>query len=494
MSLGSVKASFMGGLTQETTLALANLNFDFALCKVEAPTYIEGLGNASQLDARTTEIIREISSQEGKSARRDGVFGEWTGPDATSIWAAATSGTGAIAAHLLACMLARMWTASEAQAVWEEIIEARKLEIGNSDTGAPFWESQELAAKIEATKDQIARWDSSARSWLEFADKSKMKQQKQLELLVENIGIPVNQASTTYCSVMDARTTALSTMEKLLEGIPQSINDGSVILALTSWNLFPDMFVIGANSTFVSQHDPLYPKGSIITLGPSSRPPDATSGGVFWSLLLAYLKYYGDPVVQTRTLGESTSRLTFSEVIQVVLGCMLACWGDYGCNLQHACANILSLRDLLSTNKRKEPGHPRSWIHLLGESAESYLTEVDSTQSHLRSLTLRGHRRYKHLLCDPEQEYSGLFGLARLDNVLRIGKEMQQKISLLRLCAQDLKNANHYTVLIRYRLPKRETESDFVKSLFRMDGERADMSDLSVTSHMRASELIRVPI
>lgn len=295
MSLGSVKASFMGGLTQETTLALANLNFDFALCKAEAPTEYRGLGEclstrrraaaessnehffARKLGAlfshrlpavpnlvraygkRTTEIIREISSQEAKSARRDGVFGEWTGPDATSIWAAATSGTGAIAAHLLACMLARMWTASEAQAVWEEIIEARKLEVGNSDTSAPFWESQELAAKIEATRDQIARWDSSARSWLEFADKSKMKQQKQLELLVENIGIPVNQASTTYRSVMDAWTTALSTMEKLLEGIPQSINDGSVILALTSWHLFPDMFVIGANSAFVSQHDPLYP-------------------------------------------------------------------------------------------------------------------------------------------------------------------------------------------------------------------------------------------
>jgi hypothetical protein len=516
MSIGTVKASFMGGLTQETTLALANLNFDFALCKVEAPAEYRGLGEclstrrraaaesgnehifARKLGAlfsyrlpavpnliraygkRATEIIREISNQEAKSTQRDGVFGEWTGPDATSIWAAATSGTGAIAAHLLACMLARMWTASEAQAVWEEIIEARKLEIGKSDTGVPFWESQELAAKIEATKDQIARWDSSARSWLEIADKSKMKQQKQLKLLVENIGIPVNQASTTYHSVMDAWTTALSTMEKLLEGIPQSINDGSVILALTSWHLFPDIFVVGGNSTMVSQHDPLYPKGSIITLGQSSRPPDVAGGGVFWSLPLAYLKYYGDPVIQTRMLGENTSRLTFSEVMQVVLGCMLACWGDYGCDLQHACANILSLRDLLSTNKRKEPGYPRSWVHLLGESAESYLSEADSTQSHLRSLTLRGHRRYKHLLCDPEQVHPGLFGLAKLDNVLCLCKEMRDKISLLRLCAQDLKSANHYTVLIRYRAPKRERPSNFYGSLLRINEEEGDIFDFSL--------------
>lgn len=37
---------------------------------------------------------------------------------------------------------------------------------------------------------------------------------------------------------MDAWATALSTVEKLLEGVSQSINDGAVILALTSWHVF----------------------------------------------------------------------------------------------------------------------------------------------------------------------------------------------------------------------------------------------------------------
>lgn len=501
MSIGKINASLAGGLTQETTLALANLNFDFALCKVEAPMEYQGLGEclskrrraaaesgnehilARKLGAlfshtlpatpklvraygkRASEIILESSKKESPSAKKDGVFGEWTGPDATSIWAAAISGSGAIAAHLLACMLARMWTASEAAAIWEEIIESRKLEIAKSDPSTPFWQSQEVAAKIEATKDQISRWDSSARSWLEIADKARMKQQKQLKLLVDNAEIPVNQASSAYRSVMDAWTTALSTIEKLLEGVPQSINDGAVILALTSWHIFPDMFVIGAGSNIIHQNDPLYPNGTVITLGQSSRPPDATSDGVFWSLPLAFLKYYGDPVVRTRTLGESTSRLTFSEVMQVVLGSMMAGWRDYARDVQQVCVNIVSLAEFITTNRRRGPGQPRSWIQLLGESAESYLAETDSSQSHLRGLTMRGFRRYRHLLWRPEEEHPPLFGLTKLNTVLQLIDRMEDKVSFLRLVAQALKNANHYNVVIRYRIPVSVPEPAFEESI-----------------------------
>lgn len=89
-----------------------------------------------------------------------------------------------------------------------------------------------------------------------------------------------------------------------------------------------EMFVVGASPNIIHQNDLLYPKGTVITLGQSSRPPDATPDGVFWSLPLAFLKYYGHPVIRTRMLGESTTRLSFSEVMQVVLGSMLAGWGD----------------------------------------------------------------------------------------------------------------------------------------------------------------------
>ena len=75
-------------------------------------------------------------------------------------------------------MLARIWTASEAEAIWAEVIGLMKQEIADSDQGTLLWQSQELAARIKITKEQISRWDSSARPWLQIADLPKMKQQR----------------------------------------------------------------------------------------------------------------------------------------------------------------------------------------------------------------------------------------------------------------------------------------------------------------------------
>lgn len=51
------------------------------------------------------------------------MFASHLGADSTSIWAAVTSGPGAIAVHLLACMLARLFTDLEAISVWVELVE-----------------------------------------------------------------------------------------------------------------------------------------------------------------------------------------------------------------------------------------------------------------------------------------------------------------------------------------------------------------------------------
>ena len=56
---------------------------------------------------RVTEIAQSPHhNPKGTSAH--GPFVEHGGADGTTIWAAATSGTGAIAVHLLACLLARI--------------------------------------------------------------------------------------------------------------------------------------------------------------------------------------------------------------------------------------------------------------------------------------------------------------------------------------------------------------------------------------------------
>jgi hypothetical protein len=72
---------------------------------------------------------QQKSPNQKLSAPRVSVFQDWAGGDATTLWAAATSGKGAIAVHLLACMLARLFSPAEATALWEELIASRKKQL-----------------------------------------------------------------------------------------------------------------------------------------------------------------------------------------------------------------------------------------------------------------------------------------------------------------------------------------------------------------------------
>lgn len=60
---------------------------------------------------RVSEIAKE---PEVNPRERRGIFASQMGPDSSSIWAAVTSGSSAIAVHLLSCMLARIFTGPEA--------------------------------------------------------------------------------------------------------------------------------------------------------------------------------------------------------------------------------------------------------------------------------------------------------------------------------------------------------------------------------------------
>ncbi|KAL9631380.1 MAG: hypothetical protein Q9204_004250, partial [Flavoplaca sp. TL-2023a] len=229
----------------EIAPALANLNFDFSLWKVAAPKEFEGVGSAlssSRRDdaergmlhtiarklgalferrlpstpglttaygTRASEIAQVLSL--GEQGRKSyGVFASRAGADATSLWAAATSGPSAISVHLLACMLARIWDAPEATSIWVEIVKRRKEEVIAEFDGTDIAHLATLsAAQQDLPRAQIAEWDDSARAWLRVADAIKKKQQKQLMLILDNIQVPVNAKTDTYESVMEAWSNAL---------------------------------------------------------------------------------------------------------------------------------------------------------------------------------------------------------------------------------------------------------------------------------------------
>ncbi|PMD39621.1 hypothetical protein L207DRAFT_429144, partial [Hyaloscypha variabilis F] len=344
--------------TNEFSLAAANLNIDFSLVKIDAPMEFRALGKELSVKRRadaevgsfhvtawrlgalfegllpkTPRLLEvyglrasEISQRPDINPKGDesqGIFASQTGIDGTSIWAAATSGIGAIGVHLLACMLARIWTPTEATSIWVEIIEGRRQEIAaRFESGAEMHWQTFNAARPELSRKQIAAWDTSARSWLRGADQAMEKRQKQIMLIVNNVGLKVNNIPGTYESVKRAWITALETMEKVVQGMPYNIHDGSALLALISWHLYPDMVVIGSAVQEVRYGDSLIPSSGQVTIGLQGSN-SSSDHGLKWSLSLAHLRYYGDPSVVTRLAGIDTSRVSFNQFAFVIFGAVL---------------------------------------------------------------------------------------------------------------------------------------------------------------------------
>ena len=195
--LGEFDLSLLS-MEQKTSLSLASINFDFALIKYGAPMEYDGVGKAltsrrreeaedglSHVTARKLAALftqdadfpdvpnliaaygkraSEIASKHSTPASgRHGIFAEHVGLDATSIWAAATSGKGAIPIHLLACLLARIFSAPEAISIWTEIVETRKDVLKSRIQSQSFHSWELAAARISISRDQLSMWDASAR-------------------------------------------------------------------------------------------------------------------------------------------------------------------------------------------------------------------------------------------------------------------------------------------------------------------------------------------
>lgn len=140
----------------------------------------------------------EISQSEAVNPRgnqKHGAFAAYVGADATSIWAAATSGPAAIGVHLLACMLARTWNGPEATSIWVEIVEERIKIVSSKATSDAYNTSLGglVAANQGVSRTELAQWDASARAWLQIADEAKRFEQKQLMLILNNVSLPVNR-------------------------------------------------------------------------------------------------------------------------------------------------------------------------------------------------------------------------------------------------------------------------------------------------------------
>ena len=131
-------------------------------------------------------------------------------------------------------MLARIWDASKAVSLWEQIVDQRKKELSVWDESRAIPLQSLATAQLTLTCEQLADWDSSARALLRAADEAKKLSQEQLILIIQNFTTPVNKDMDVYASVTQAWKTAMITMDKLVEGSSQSVLNGAVLLELSA--------------------------------------------------------------------------------------------------------------------------------------------------------------------------------------------------------------------------------------------------------------------
>ncbi|KAI0377660.1 hypothetical protein F5Y04DRAFT_174714 [Hypomontagnella monticulosa] len=466
LSLGRIQASFAQA-TQEFTVAAANLNFDFTLIKYEAPPEYREIGNvlsasrireaetgplhmtAQRLGAlfdgicpptpnllnaygtRASEIAKEVTERDASNTEgRDWIRMKYGGVDATSIWAAATSSKAALPVHMLACLIARMWKHTEATSVWVELIAERKKEIVTSfDSGEPVHQALASAVQQEITRDQIAKWDASARSWLQTADKARYRQYKQFLLIAENVSIAVHEGNDSlYSNVVHVWTSALAAVECLVSGRPVAGKDAPVLLGLSAWHIYPDMVVFNntQGNTAVPMNDPLVRTGGVMSLG-MSRPAHREGRGIYWSLSLAHHKFYGRAVKQTRRLDVDGSRMTFSEFVLVCLGSLFRGWGI---PMEAMCDSFGVLQAIVQTlppnqDDTKGNGGLRCAIE---EPILSYL----QGESQAQLAVSLGRRRPKFLPNALTLNRLPLFQMTQLSTLLSTFKDADCMIELLR--------------------------------------------------------------
>jgi hypothetical protein len=450
----------------QTNLSLASVHFDFSFIKVEPPSEYGGVGKslskkrneeaetgqshatASKLGVFFEGIVPHVPnlisaygsrcSEVAKNrdvnpsgTKKHGVFASQVGADGTNIWAAATSGPSALAVNLLACMLTKIWDSPKAISIWMELIFVRREILASSGRTMDLPISQ-----IPFTREEIASWDASARAWRLSADQANELRQTQLSIIIDNLGMPVSPKFVLYESVIDAWTSAMITVDKLISGESQSVHTGAPLLGLASWHIYPDMFVFGkGKNKEVKQNDPLVDSGGILTLGIEDVRHQGK--GIYWSLPLAHLRYYGDPVVCKSTLHSDNSRVSLDKFIYVTLGCLIRRWIASAKEIDDALRLLVQIHNQIYASKAVPYIRENvfNWLELLGCATQNYLDSKMPQKHELLQLINYGRRVYHSFIDDPKS--NSIFGFSQCKTFFSMLPDNNARVMLLRRIAED---------------------------------------------------------
>ncbi|KAI1328451.1 hypothetical protein F5Y16DRAFT_154986 [Xylariaceae sp. FL0255] len=415
----------VASVNNENNIALINVSLDFSLLKCDAKPEFQPIGPALTVQRREeaesgpihrtactlgflfNDVLPDTPSLFKAYGRRvseiivqpnvnppgtasDGPFQSFVGADCTSIWAAATSSDASIAVHLLACVLARAFDSKSATSIWFEIVEERKHQIEKLvKDNKMVHPNTYLASKQIVSRSDLAAWDTSARAWLRRADEFKAWEKNQFSLIVENVSLPYTATGTTYSKVVTTWTKSMIVLNNLLENLPQQASDRAVLLAISSWHLYPNLLVFQNKATNVDFKDKLFPPSAVLSLGLEYQMLKGNRD-IHWSLALSHLRYYGDPV-SVRS-NEELSRVTMSQFWLVALGSLFGLWGLIASDITDTIKWLRALGNTIETTASTDDINV-SWILSFCSAAKTFLEGGDRLFNSNLQLVKFGWRR-----------------------------------------------------------------------------------------------------
>jgi hypothetical protein len=212
------------------------------------------------------------------------------------------------------------------------------------------------------------------------------------------------------------------------------------------------MLVLGTTTKSIKQNDELMPLGSLVTLGLQGK--DFTDKGIYWSLPLAHLRYYGDPVTSTSTLSLNKSRVSISQLLQVALGAFLSNWGS---DELMAAENLALVVDLVRDCPAGERFSLRedwssNWLGVLGDAAKDLIQSTEPQRSEYLKLVRAGRRRYQSILAEAEA-LPPVLGLTLPRGFIEMMKGPEERVRALREFIADTPHIPD--VVIQYKIDER---------------------------------------
>ena len=303
----------------------------------------------------------------------------------------------------------------------------------------PGWCSRSWTIRNDFQSNNVVR------AWLRTADEAKKTQQTQVMLILKNISLPIAQKAGVYSSVMEVWGKAIRTLELLIQGMPQRVQEGEVLLGLSAWHLYPDMCTLGAATTLVRQNDPLVGNGGIVTIGMQNADPDRDDG-IYWSLPLAHLRYYGDPVMRTASAGGQSSRVSIDQLLLVTLGSVMSTWGKVGSDLTTRIEIIDTTFRSLGLGIAQGP----KWVQPIAIAIKRFKESHGHEREALSRLVHFGIRRCPDFIAEPAKHPPAMFGLADMRFLISQCPNMDSKLKCLRDAAKAFGVDNARNVIVRY--------------------------------------------